>query len=46
MDTSTLFGKLTAHLRVDDGEARLSDAPGIGFEDMPVFAELFSGVLN
>ncbi len=46
MDTSTLFGKLTAGLRVDDGEARLSDAPGAGFEETPVFTELFGRVVN
>lgn len=46
MDTGTLFGKLTAGLRVDDGEARLSDAPGAGFEATPVFAELFGRVVN
>ena len=46
MDTGTLFGKITAGVAVDDGEALLSDAPGAGFEDTPVFAELFSRVLN
>jgi D(-)-tartrate dehydratase len=46
MDTSTLFGKLTAGIGVNDGEALLSDAPGAGFEETPVFAELFGRVLN
>jgi D(-)-tartrate dehydratase len=46
MDTSTLFGQITADVPVSDGEAVLSDAPGTGFEQTPVFAELFGGVLN
>lgn len=46
MDTSTLFGKITAGVPVRDGEAQLSDLPGAGFEGTPVFAELFSGVMN
>jgi L-alanine-DL-glutamate epimerase-like enolase superfamily enzyme len=46
MDTTTLFGKITAGVPVRDGVATLSDAPGAGFENAPVFAELFGGVLN
>jgi D(-)-tartrate dehydratase len=46
MDTTTLFGKITAGVPVRDGVATLSDAPGAGFESAPVFAELFGGVLN
>jgi L-alanine-DL-glutamate epimerase-like enolase superfamily enzyme len=46
MDTATLFGKITAGIPVCDGTATLSDAPGTGFESVPVFAELFDGVLN
>jgi len=46
MDTSTLFGQITADVPVSDGEAVLSDAPGTGFEQTPVFAELFGRVLN
>jgi L-alanine-DL-glutamate epimerase-like enolase superfamily enzyme len=46
MDTATLFGKITAGIPVSDGTATLSDAPGVGFEPAPVFAELFEGVLN
>jgi hypothetical protein len=46
MDSSTLFGKITAGIPVNDGTALLSDAPGVGFEDTPVYAELFNGVLN
>ncbi len=41
MDTSTLFGRLTAHVPVSDGTATLSDAPGAGFETAPdVFRNL------
>ena len=46
MDTSTLFGKLTAGVPVSDGAATLPDAPGAGFEQAAVFAQLFDGVLN
>ncbi len=46
MDTTTLFGKITAAVPVRDGVATLSDAPGAGFESAPAFAELFGGVLN
>ncbi len=46
MDTATLFGKLTSHIALCDGKATLSEAPGAGFEAMPVFAEVFGGLLN
>jgi D(-)-tartrate dehydratase len=46
MDTATPFGKITAGIPVCGGIATLSDAPGVGFEPAPVFAELFEGVLN
>ena len=46
MDTATLFGGLTAGIAIDDGAARLPDAPGAGFEAAPVFQELFGGLLN
>jgi L-alanine-DL-glutamate epimerase-like enolase superfamily enzyme len=46
MDTTTLFGQITAGVPVRNGVAMLSDAPGAGFESAPVFAELFDGVLN
>jgi L-alanine-DL-glutamate epimerase-like enolase superfamily enzyme len=46
MDTATLFGGLTAGIAIDDGAAKLPDAPGAGFEAAPVFQELFGGLLN
>ena len=46
MDTSTLFGKLTANVPVSDGTVTLSDAPGTGFEKIPIFSEIFGGLLN
>jgi L-alanine-DL-glutamate epimerase-like enolase superfamily enzyme len=46
MDTSTLFGKLTANVPVSDGTVTLSSAPGTGFEQIPIFSEVFSGLLN
>ena len=45
MDSSTLFGKLTADVPVRDG-AEVPDAPGVGFERAGVFGEVFGGVLN
>jgi L-alanine-DL-glutamate epimerase-like enolase superfamily enzyme len=46
MDTTTLFGKLTAEIPVSDGTATLPDAPGVGFEGLSVFSALFDGLLN
>ncbi len=46
MDTSTLFGKLTAGVPVNDGLATLPDTPGAGFERTSVFSEVFGGLLN
>ena len=46
MDTSTLFGKLTAHVPVSDGNVTLPGAPGSGFEQVPIFSEIFGGLLN
>jgi L-alanine-DL-glutamate epimerase-like enolase superfamily enzyme len=46
MDTTTLFGKITASVPVNGGAALLSDAPGVGFERTPAYAELFNGVVN
>jgi L-alanine-DL-glutamate epimerase-like enolase superfamily enzyme len=46
MDSSTLFGKLTASILVDDGIATLPETPGAGFEQIPVFTEAFGGLLN
>ena len=46
MDTSSLFGKLTSSVPVSDGIATLPDAPGAGFERMPVFSEVFGSLLH
>jgi L-alanine-DL-glutamate epimerase-like enolase superfamily enzyme len=46
MDTSTLFGKLTAGVPVRDGFATPSSAPGTGFEQTPIFSEVFGSLLN
>ena len=46
MDTSTLFGKLTAGVPVRDGFATPSSAPGTGFEQIPIFSEVFGSLLN
>jgi len=46
MDTSTLFGKLTVGVPLDDGVATLPDAPGTGFELLAIFPEVFGGLLN
>jgi hypothetical protein len=46
MDTSTLFGKLTADVPVSDGHVTLGDAPGAGFERIAVYPEIFGSLLN
>jgi D(-)-tartrate dehydratase len=46
MDTSTLFGKLTAHVPVRDGLIAPPSAPGTGFEQMPIFSDVFGSLLN
>jgi len=45
MDESGLFGKLTAHLPIENGRATLPDAPGAGLETSPVFQKIFSDLL-
>ena len=42
MDSSTLFGKLTAGIPVDDGLPRCPDAPGAGFERIAGLLRSFS----
>jgi L-alanine-DL-glutamate epimerase-like enolase superfamily enzyme len=46
MDTSTMFGKLTADVPVSDGHVTLGDAPGAGFERIAVYPEIFGSLLN
>jgi D(-)-tartrate dehydratase len=46
MDETTLFGQLTADMAVNRGTAKLSDAPGVGFETLTVFPQIFIGILN
>ena len=46
MDGTTLFGKLTSGIAVRNGKAGLPEAPGVGFEAMPDFAEIFGGLFN
>jgi D(-)-tartrate dehydratase len=46
MDTSTLFGRLTADTAVSDGVATLSDAAGSGFERIGAFSEIFGDLVN
>jgi L-alanine-DL-glutamate epimerase-like enolase superfamily enzyme len=46
MDTSTLFGKLTAGIPVNFGQATLPNSPGVGFEQIAVFPEVFNGLLS
>jgi L-alanine-DL-glutamate epimerase-like enolase superfamily enzyme len=46
MDTSTLFGKLTVGVPVEDGVATLPGAPGTGFEQLAVFSDVFGSLLN
>ncbi len=46
MDTTTLFGKLTSHVKVCEGKATLPEAPGAGLEVSPAYAEIFGGLVN
>ena len=46
MDTSTLFGKLTAGVEVHDGFAAPPSVPGTGFEQIPIFSDVFGSLLN
>jgi D(-)-tartrate dehydratase len=46
MDTSTLFGKLTAGVGVHDGFAAPPNVPGTGFEQIPIFSDVFGSLLN
>jgi D(-)-tartrate dehydratase len=46
MDTTTLFGALTAGIPVDDGMATLPSAPGAGFEQAPPFSNIFDDLLQ
>ena len=46
MDTSTLFGKLTAGVPLSEGGATLPSEPGAGFEQISVFSKIFDGLLN
>jgi D(-)-tartrate dehydratase len=46
MDTTTLFGKLTSHIKIRDGTANLPETPGAGLEASPAFAEIFEGLMN
>jgi len=46
MDTSSLFGQLTADVAVNQGMATLPEAPGAGFERLPVFSEVFGSLLH
>jgi len=46
MDTTSLFGSLTARLSIADGFATLPDVPGVGFETSPAFSQIFDDLLN
>jgi L-alanine-DL-glutamate epimerase-like enolase superfamily enzyme len=46
IDEAGLFGKLTSAIPVTEGRAILPDHPGTGLEASPVFAEIFSGLLQ
>jgi L-alanine-DL-glutamate epimerase-like enolase superfamily enzyme len=46
IDTTTLFGRLTSNVALDDGRAALPEAAGVGFEMTPVFDEIFGGLLD
>jgi L-alanine-DL-glutamate epimerase-like enolase superfamily enzyme len=45
MDTTGLFGKLTADIKINDGLAKLPETPGAGFERTAVFDAIFGELL-
>jgi L-alanine-DL-glutamate epimerase-like enolase superfamily enzyme len=45
LSTASLFGQITATVPVADGVATLPHYPGVGFEVLPVFDQLFGKVL-
>jgi L-alanine-DL-glutamate epimerase-like enolase superfamily enzyme len=46
LDGDSAFGRMTASLAIEDGMARLPDAPGTGFETLPCFTEVFGDLLH
>jgi D(-)-tartrate dehydratase len=46
IDEAGLFGRLTAEIPIADGRATLPDRPGTGLEASPVYADIFSGLLQ
>ena len=46
MDDTSLFGRITAALPLQDGVATLPDTPGTGFETCPAYADIFGELLN
>ncbi|MDK3018031.1 enolase C-terminal domain-like protein [Pseudodonghicola flavimaris] len=45
ISTASLFGRITAEVPVADGIATLPETPGVGFERLAVFNQLFGDVL-
>ncbi|WP_109466652.1 enolase C-terminal domain-like protein [Albibacillus kandeliae] len=45
ISTASLFGQITAQVPIADGIATLPSEPGVGFEQLPVFEQLFGKVL-
>jgi L-alanine-DL-glutamate epimerase-like enolase superfamily enzyme len=46
LDETSLFGRLTSNMAIDGGTSTLPDAPGVGFEALPEFPEIFRSVLH
>jgi L-alanine-DL-glutamate epimerase-like enolase superfamily enzyme len=46
LNTASLFGRITAGVPLQAGEALLPETPGVGFESSPVFSQLFSGLFG
>ena len=46
MDTASTFGKMTVGVPVSDGVATLPETAGVGFEQLPIFDQVFGGVTH
>lgn len=46
MNTNSLFARITAGVPVENGMARLPETPGVGFEGLPEFEQLFGDIVD
>lgn len=46
MNTSSLFARITTGIKVENGVAELPEAPGVGFEGLADFDQLFGDIVH